>query len=393
MTTAVQKKYDHMYGKDPYSIPLEDYDVSQPELFESNTMWGFFDRLRKEDPVHYCKDSENGPYWSVTKFKDIMEVEGNPEVYSSEPTISLVDPREDFKVSMFIAMDEPRHGEERRTVQGVVAPANLARMEPLIRERVCGILDSLPVNETFNWVDKVSIELTTQMLATLFDFPFEQRRKLTYWSDVATTVPAPGALVESIEERQGILINECLPAFTKLWNERVNAPPQFDLISMLAHGESTRHMQPFEFLGNLMLLIIGGNDTTRNSLSGGVLALNENPEQYQKLRDNPGLIPKLVPEIIRWQTPLTFMRRPRPRTPSCAASGSRRVTRLSCGMYRATVMKRSLTVPTSSSSTGRTRVTICRSALASTAAWATGLPRCNCASYGKRCSSASTRLR
>ncbi len=309
MTTAVQKKYDHMYGKDPYSIPLEDYDVSQPELFESNTMWGFFDRLRKEDPVHYCKDSENGPYWSVTKFKDIMEVEGNPEVYSSEPTISLVDPREDFKVSMFIAMDEPRHGEERRTVQGVVAPANLARMEPLIRERVCGILDSLPVNETFNWVDKLSIELTTQMLATLFDFPFEQRRKLTYWSDVATTVPAPGALVESIEERQGILINECLPAFTKLWNERVNAPPQFDLISMLAHGESTRHMQPFEFLGNLMLLIIGGNDTTRNSLSGGVLALNENPEQYQKLRDNPGLIPKLVPEIIRWQTPLTFMRR------------------------------------------------------------------------------------
>lgn len=309
MTTAVQKKYNHMYGKDPYSIPLEDYDVSQPELFESNTMWGFFDRLRKEDPVHYCKDSENGPYWSVTKFKDIMEVEGNPEVYSSEPTISLVDPREDFKVSMFIAMDEPKHGEQRRTVQGVVAPANLARMEPLIRERVCKILDSLPIGETFNWVDKVSIELTTQMLATLFDFPFEQRRKLTYWSDVATTVPAPGALVESIEERQSILINECLPAFTKLWNERVNAPPQFDLISMLAHGESTRHMQPFEFLGNLMLLIIGGNDTTRNSLSGGVLALNENPEQYQKLRENPGLIPKLVPEIIRWQTPLTFMRR------------------------------------------------------------------------------------
>ena len=154
-----------------------------------------------------------------------MEVEGNPEVYSSEPTIALADPREDFQVSMFIAMDEPKHGDQRRTVQGVVAPTNLAKMEGLIRERVCGILDGLPVGETFNWVDRVSIELTTQMLATLFDFPFEERRKLTYWSDVATTLPGPDALVSSIEERQEILITECLPAFTKLWNERVNAPP------------------------------------------------------------------------------------------------------------------------------------------------------------------------
>ena len=307
--TAVEKQYNHMVGKDPYAVPLEDYDVSQPDLFFTNTQFGFFDRLRKEDPVHYCKDSGNGPYWSVTKFNDIMEVEGNPEVYSSEPTIALADPREDFQVSMFIAMDEPKHGDQRRTVQGVVAPTNLAKMEGLIRERVCGILDGLPVGETFNWVDRVSIELTTQMLATLFDFPFEERRKLTYWSDVATTLPGPDALVSSIEERQEILITECLPAFTKLWNERVNAPPSNDLISMLAHGESTRHMQPYEFLGNLMLLIIGGNDTTRNSLSGGVLFLNENPDQYDKLRSNPGLIPKMVPEIIRYQTPLTFMRR------------------------------------------------------------------------------------
>lgn len=308
MSTA-EKVYDFMYGKDPYSIPLEEYDVSQPRLFMTDTMWGYFDRLRKEDPVHYCKDSENGPYWSVCKYKDIVEVENNPAVFSSEPAISIVDPREDFQVEMFIAMDEPKHGQQRKTVQGIVAPTSLAQMEPLIRERICGILDNLPVGETFNWVERVSIELTTQMLATLFDFPFEQRHKLTYWSDVATTVPAPGALVESIEQRQQILVEECLPAFTELWNERVNAPPRHDLISMLAHGEATRNMQPWEFLGNLMLLIIGGNDTTRNSLSGGVLALNLFPSEYDKLRNDPGLIPKMVPEIIRWQTPLTHMRR------------------------------------------------------------------------------------
>ena len=301
---------NNMYGKDPYSVPLEDIDPSQPALFHTNTMWGFFDRLRKEDPVHYCKDSENGPYWSITKFNDIMEVEANHTVFSSDPQITLLQQSEELQsTTSFIAMDEPEHGNQRRTVQGVVAPTNLAMLEPIIRERVGDILDSLPIGETFNWVDRVSIELTTQMLATLFDFPFEDRHKLPYWSDVATSRPGIDGVVESEEEQFRILSEECLPAFTKLWNQRVNEPPANDLISMLAHGESTRDMQPMQFLGNLMLLIVGGNDTTRNSLSGGVLVLNENPEQYQKLRDDLSLIPTMIPEIIRWQTPLTHMAR------------------------------------------------------------------------------------
>ena len=181
-------------------------------------------------------------------------------------------------------------------------------MEATIRERVCNILDSLPVGETFNWVDLVSIELTTQMLATLFDFPFEDRRKLTRWSDVATAAPGSG-IIDSMEQRREELM-ECLAYFTKLWNERaVMETPGSDLISMLAHGEATKDMEPFEFLGNLILLIVGGNDTTRNSISGGVIALNENPDEYEKLRNNPDLIPNMVPEIIRWQTPLPYMRR------------------------------------------------------------------------------------
>jgi len=180
-------------------------------------------------------------------------------------------------------------------------------MEQTIRERAGAILDSLPTNETFNWVDLVSIELTTQMLATLFDFPFEDRRKLTRWSDVATA--APGTVIESVTQRREELL-ECLEYFTRLWNERVNAEtPGSDLISMLAHGENTRNMAPMEFLGNLILLIVGGNDTTRNSISGGVLALNENPAEYDKLREDPTLIPNMVSEIIRWQTPLAYMSR------------------------------------------------------------------------------------
>jgi len=164
--------------------------------------------------------------------------------------------------------------------------------------------------EEFNWVDKVSIELTTQMLATLFDFPFEDRYKLTFWSDMATATPQVGDTNVTKEERETALL-ECLEYFTRLFNERKAKPPgeTLDLITMLAHGESTKDMDPMEFLGNLVLLIVGGNDTTRNSISGGVLALNQNPDEYQKLRDNPALIPSMVSEIIRWQTPLTYMRR------------------------------------------------------------------------------------
>ena len=297
---------------DPYSIPIEDINLSDPDIFQQDAHWGYFERLRREDPVHYCRESKFGPFWSVTKYNDILYVEKNHQIFSSEGGITLGAPvtvpeEKVMNTPMFIAMDPPKHDIQRATVQPAVEPRNLKTMESTIRERAGRILDSLPENETFNWVDLVSIELTTQMLATLFDFPFEERRKLTRWSDVATAGPESG-IIESYDQRVQEL-HECLAYFTRLWNERVNKPPAHDLISMLAHGENTRHMQPMEFLGNLMLLIVGGNDTTRNSISGGVLALNLFPDEYRKLRENPGLIPNMTSEIIRWQTPLTYMRR------------------------------------------------------------------------------------
>lgn len=296
---------------DPYALPLDRIDMSVSELYRDGAHWRYFERLRAEAPVHYLEDSEYGPFWSLTRFRDIFEVDTNHEVFSSDAGISIGPPKDTpvmlGGIRMFIAMDPPEHDLQRSTVQPVVAPRNLATLEPTIRERVCRILDALPVGERFDWVDRVSIELTTQMLATLFDFPFEQRRKLTRWSDVATARPDAG-VYDSPEQRRDELL-ECLATFTGLWNERVNQAPKTDLISMLAHGETTRNMQPMEFLGNLILLIVGGNDTTRNSISGGVLALNENPAEYDKLRVNPGLIPNMVPEIIRWQTPLSHMRR------------------------------------------------------------------------------------
>ena len=292
---------------DAHATALEDFDVSSAKLMQADQHWDYFARLRDEAPVHYCKDSMFGPYWSITRFADIMEIEKNWQDFSSDLGITLGDRPEDFSTPNFIGMDPPKHDQQRQTVQGVVAPMNLKKMESLIRQRVINILDSLPVGETFNWVDLVSIELTTQMLATIFDFPFEDRYKLTYWSDMATSGELAGGPTPEAKRRAALL--ECLEYFTKLREKRGNEPPKIDLLSMLAHGKDTQNMPPMEFLGNLVLLIVGGNDTTRNSISGGVLALNQNPDEYAKLRADHSLIPNMVSEIIRWQTPLAFMRR------------------------------------------------------------------------------------
>ena len=294
---------------DPWSVPLETIDVSDPRIFQNDVWPAWFARLRRDDPVHFTPDSLFGPYWSVTKYKDIMKVETTPQVFSSAHGITLLDQETQYRLAMFIAMDPPKHDEQRRVVSPIVAPGNLANMEGVIRERAIAILEGLPRGEAFDWVEHVSVELTTQMLATLFDYPQEKRRDLTHWSNIATTnLKSPDALVKTEEERFAEL-KQMGAAMMGLWNERVNAPPRHDLISMLAHGEATRHMDPMEFMGNCVLLIVGGNDTTRNSITGGLWALNKHPDEYRKLRENPGLIPSMVPEIIRWQTPLCYMRR------------------------------------------------------------------------------------
>ena len=298
--------------KDPWSIPLEDIDVSDPNLYARDAWRPYFERLREEAPVHYCADSPFGPYWSITRFDDIVAVDSNFKQYSSEPFIIIGDLPDDLPTRNFISMDPPEHDVQRRAVQAVVAPKNLQEMEALIRSRVQDILDSLPVDETFNWVDDVSIDLTTQMLATLFDFPFEHRSKLTYWSDIAAGTPEISGGTVTQEERYAGLM-ECLEWFTRIWHERKAEAREdgFDLITLLQRDPETANMvdDPMTYLGNLGLLIVGGNDTTRNSASGGVLALNENPAEYDKLRADRSLIPSMVSEIIRWQTPLAHMRR------------------------------------------------------------------------------------
>jgi cytochrome P450 len=298
--------------EEAYSLPLADLNPAQPALFEHDAMWPVFERLRREDPVHYTAESEYGPYWSITKFNDIIAIDTNHQVFSSDYLrggITITGGTTNFEpLPMFIAMDPPRHDVQRKAVSPAVAPQQLAAMAPQIRERAAAILDGLPIGKEFDWVDLVSKELTAMTLATLFGAPQKDRRRITYWSDVVTAIPMPGAIVETFEDKIRIF-DEYNAYFVGLWNEKVNAPPQGDMISMLAHHPQTRNMAPREYFGNVVLLTVGGNDTTRNTISGSILALNQNPEQYAKLRANPALIPNMVSETIRWQTPLAHMRR------------------------------------------------------------------------------------
>jgi cytochrome P450 len=296
-------------------VELADIDLSNPFLYRQGRWQSYFERVRNEAPVHYQANSPFGPFWSITRHADIIAVDKNHEAFSAEPFIIIGEPPRFMDIAMFIAMDPPRHDRQRAAVQGVVAPKNLREMEGLIRSRVKEVLDELPLDQPFNWVDRVSIELTARMLATLLDFPYEQRHKLVEWSDLATSMEqANGGPSDNDEVFRGMV--DMARGLSALWHDKktrlaAGEEPGFDLITMLQSNEDTKDLidRPMEFLGNLTLLIVGGNDTTRNSMSGGVLALNQFPDQFEKLKANPDLIPNMVSEIIRWQTPLAYMRR------------------------------------------------------------------------------------
>ena len=292
------------------TYPVDPLDVSRAELYRDDVWQAPFAQLRAEAPVHRVAHSAYGAYWSVSSYKGIVEVESLPELYSSEAggiTLADFDPSHDVHMPMFIARDRPVHTSQRRTVAPAFTPSEMTRMADDIRRRTADILDGLDWNTPFDWVDTVAIELTTQMLAILFDFPWEDRRKLTLWSDWAGDIE----LVRNEESRKVRLghLFECGAYFQTLWNAKVDKAPTPDLISMMIHSDAMAHMEHREFIGNLILLIVGGNDTTRNSMSALAYGLDKFPESRAKLEADPTLIPNAVSEILRWQTPLAHMRR------------------------------------------------------------------------------------
>ena len=313
--SAVLKFHATASGKppapDPYSEPLEDLDATLQVRFETDTQDALFARLRKEAPVHYQKRSQHGPLWNVTRYKDIVEVELDVKTFSSDVKYGgmlIHDLPANMRRTSFINADPPLHDQQRKVVAPIVAPGNLLRLESKIAAEANAILDTLPIGETFDWVDRVAIELTGRVLCELMDFPRDERRLLTYWSDIVNVDLQVGGEINT-EEKRYVKLKECAAYFGRLFDERKHQAPGPDLISMLAHSPATANMPAQEFLGMIVLLMVGGNDTTRNSITGGLLALSKFPDEYAKLRANPALAANMVPEIIRYVTPVPQMRR------------------------------------------------------------------------------------
>ncbi|HKT77566.1 MAG TPA: cytochrome P450 [Sphingobium sp.] len=299
-------------GQEDGGVVSNPDDTSRAELYSQATWEPLFARMRATAPLNRVEGTACGDYWNVCSHALLTDVEGKPELFSSSwkyGGIALADPApgEEFQLPMFIAMDEPEHGAQRKTVAPAFTPAHITELAVKLRAHTGAVLDSLPVGSRFDWVEKVSIELATSMLATILGFPWEDRHLLTFWSDWAGNMEA-ARIPELFQVRREVL-TEMATYFHLLWEERRARPDGTDLLGMMIRSDTMSEMGPMEFIGNLALLIVGGNDTTRSSMSAIAVGLDQFPEERAKLEADESLIPNAVQEIIRWHTPIAHMRR------------------------------------------------------------------------------------
>jgi len=268
---TAQEVIDACLRRDDRAVPPPSgkLDVGRMEVFNEDRWQAVFRDMREQAPINKVTGSIVGDYWNVSTHKAIQHVESFPELYSSSYIhggISIAEPPKgaahNVSLPMFIAMDRPDHTPRRRTIANTMTPAEMVRLSAEIRDRTGRVLDALPVGEQFDWVSRVSVDLTTSMLAILFDFPRRDSHLLSFWSDWITAIEA--LHMPEVTEGRLQASREMTEYFMRLWDER-------------KHAETP------------------GKD--------------QFPDERARLEADPTLIATAVPETIRYVTPAIHMRR------------------------------------------------------------------------------------
>jgi linalool 8-monooxygenase len=297
---------------------LDDVDLKNPDLYVNGVPHEIFTRLRREDPVHWNRETDGRGFWSILRYDDITAISKNPRLFSSarehgghrmfdEHVVGIAGVGVEETEAPMISMDPPEHNRYRRMVSPGFTTPRLQTLETRIRERVTAILDRLGDRKECEFVTEVAAELPIQVLAELIDVPQEDRKKLFDWSNSMIAEDDPE--LRKSPEQTAADVAEMAAYAARLWDERL-ARPGSDLISMLVHSKIEGEVMSKErYLGTFILLVVAGNETTRNSISGGLVTLAEFPAERAKLAENPALLESAAGEIVRYVSPIMHMRR------------------------------------------------------------------------------------
>jgi cytochrome P450 len=277
-----------------------------------------FTRLRAEDPVHRWTETEGMPFWAITKHADITEVSKQPDTFLNGPRLTIShlpeEPPSDMFPATLIQMDNPRHRAFRKMISGRFTPRALKRIHEPIEEIGKEIVDALIVDKEegeCDFVEAVSAPLPIAVIGWLLGVPKSDWHLLFEWTNKVIGAQDPDFQqegVDPIESARSTMI-ELFTYFTKLVEEKRKNPDD-DLVTHFTRLEyEGKPLEPMDVLAWCLIIVIAGNETTRNGTSGGMLAFVENPGEIWKLQKDPSLLAPAVEEVVRWSSPIIHFAR------------------------------------------------------------------------------------